>query len=260
MERILARVDNNDKEVKSAAFDALRKEFYPLEDIGSFIDRNEKFALNVADFLETPYSKDFGGDVYCISDESGVVGASQVKYYRWDLIKPQLYFYPEFDANGSIQNLSLSPLTEIVKVREESSTIPEVAAELAYYWVRSDMRGKGLGKDLFNQPLDGFVDKAKSKSFLFTTAMGNSAGMDTGKILLNFILERNKIANGLSQDGKIIVSGVDISWSEVAALGINSEMFEVREVSKATKTLALKYGMRFYGYSKNLSPTFGLLK
>lgn len=260
MERTLARIDKNDHTAKDAAFEALRKEFYPKEEAEYFIDRNRKFSVPLIDFLEKPYSYDFGGDVYGILDDVGVVGASQIKYYRWDLIKPQLYFNPEFNADGSIRSLSLSPLADLVKVKEGETSIPEIAAELAYYWVRPDMRGRGLGKDLFNQPFDELVSKERPKSFLFTTTMGNSTGKGAGKTLMNFILEKNKIANGLSQDGKVIVRGVSVSWSEVASLGLNPEMFEVREASRATKTLALKYGMKFYGYSKNLSPTFGLVK
>lgn len=164
------------------------------------------------------------------------------------------------NEDNSIKSVYLYPLENIVKTVDGGSIIPEVAAELAFYWVRPDMRGKGFGKDLFNQPLDGFTDTTKPKSFLFTIAMGNVAGRGVGQILMNFILEKNRIVNGLSQNGKTILSGVGASWTEIESLGINKEMFDVREVSKATETLALKYGMKFLGYFKNLSPAFGLVK
>ena len=260
MERVLVRIEDIDCNAKTEAFEVLRKEFYPQETAETFIDRNVKFSVSATDFLKTPYVHDFGGDVYSISDEVGIAGATQVKYYKWDLIKPQLYFYPVFNEDNSIKDIYLCPLENIAKSMCGENNIPEVAAELAFYWVRQDMRGKGLGKDLFIQPLDGFTDATTSKSFLFTIAMGNAAGMGVGQILMNFILEKNRIINGLTQNGKIIINGVGASWSEIESLGINSKMFGVREASKATESLAIKYTMKFYGYSKNLSPTFGLIR
>ena len=172
-----------------------------------------------------------------------------------------MYFFPKFEEDGkTIASVYLSQLG--MKVEKPNTEVKiETAAELAYYWVRPEMRGKGFGKELFNKPLDVFVEKKNSmSSFLFTIAMGNAAGQEHGKKLLSFMLGRETEMNGKDEKDKTIITGVQIPWREIERLGLNPNMFDVRKKSEATRILAIRYGMNFYGYFRNLSPVFGVIK
>lgn len=263
MEISLQKVAVSDEAQKAVALEAVRKEFYPAETHEAFVARNQQFTLYDSDsFLKniTP-DKSFGGDIFTITDETGVVGVSQVKFYKYELIRPQLYFFPKFEEDGkTITSVYLSQLGKEVEKSNSEAKI-EAAAELAYYWVKPEMRGKGFGKELFNKPLDVFVDKKDTmSSFLFTIAMGNAAGQEHGKKLLNFMLGRETEVNGKDEKNKTKVTGIQIPWNEIEQLGLTPSMFDVRKESEATRILAIKYGMNFYGYSKNLSPVFGVVK
>ncbi|MFA6073910.1 MAG: GNAT family N-acetyltransferase [Candidatus Woesearchaeota archaeon] len=262
MEILLRQVVVSDEAQKTASLEVIRKEFYPDEISEAFVARNQKFTLYDSNsFLNNTEDKSFGGDMFTITDETGIVGVSQIKYYKYDLIRPQLYFFPKFEEDGkTIASIYLSQLgKEIGKPNAEVKI--EIVAELAYYWVKPEVRGKGFGKELFNKPLDVFVEKKDTvSSFLFTIAMGNAAGQEHGKKLLNFMLEREGEINGKDENQKTKVTGVEVPWNEIEQLGLNPNMFDVRKESEATRILAIKYGMKFYGYSKNLSPVFGVVK
>lgn len=262
MEVLLQKVGVTDEAQKEAALEAVRQEFYPAEIHETFVARNQQFTLYDSDsFLKNTEDKLFGGDMFMITDETRVVGVSQIKFYKYDLIRPQLYFFPTFQEDGkTIASVYLSQLGKEVEKPNAEVKI-ETAAELAYYWVRPEMRGKGLGKELFNKPLDVFVEKKDTiSSFLFTIAMGNAAGKEHGKKLLNFMLERETQVNGKDEKDKTRITGVQVSWNEIEQLGLNLTMFDVRKESEATRILAIKYGMKFYGYFRNLSPVFGVVK
>jgi hypothetical protein len=135
-----------------------------------------------------------------------------------------------------------------------------VAAELAYYWVRPDLRRRGLGRQIFFSPIRKFIALSKETTFVFTTAMGVSAGSQIGKCLLSYLLEQEKKKNGLLPDGRVRVSSIKVSWEDIKrSVGIEKSSFMVREESFATKVLAEQYDMQFLGFSKNLSPTFGTI-
>lgn len=262
MEILLHRVEVSDEAQKTTALEAIREEFYPAENHEAFVARNHQFTLyDSENFLKNIEDKSFGGDIFTIIDETGVVGVSQIKYFKYDLIRPQLYFFPNFEADGkTIASIYLSQLGKEVEKRNLEKKI-EIATELAYYWVRPEMRGKGLGKELFNKPLDVFVEKKDTmSSFLFTIAMGNAAGQKHGKKLLNFMLEKEAEVNGKDEKNKTRVTGIVVPWKEIEQLELNPFMFNVRKESEATRILAIKYGMKFYGYFRNLSPIFGVIK
>lgn len=263
MEILLEKVPISNEAQKAVAFETVRKEFYPTETHEAFVARNQQFTLYDSDsFLKNiAPDKSFGGDIFTITDETGVVGVSQIKYFKYDLIRPQLYFFPRFEEDGkTIASIYLSQLGKEVEKRNHEKKI-EIATELAYYWVRPEMRGRGLGKKLFNKPLDVFVEKKDTmSSFLFTIAMGNAAGQEHGKKLLNFMLGKEAEVNGKDEKDKTKVTGIEVPWREIKQLGLNPFMFDVRKESEATRILAIKYGMKFYGYFRNLSPVFGVVK
>lgn len=190
-----------------------------------------------------------GGDLYTIRDGSSLVGVLLNKYYAWEKIKPQLNFRPHVVC-GSVDLFSLASFESMLP----GGNHRKVVGELAYFWVSPDYRGQGIGTQLFDLSLREFKAILRRREVIFTLAMGCYSGNPIGPNLQRYLLDKERLENGLRSDGSIAVTGVEVSAMRILKdHGIDVTRLTTSPGSKATEVLARKRGFTFRGYSKNLS-------
>lgn len=234
------------------AVNALRLEFFPKQQRSSFFkDTQELLAVSGTSMCKnTGLTK--GGDLYTVRNNNVLIGVLLNKFYAWNTIKSQLFFYLHHDCVGT----NFVSLASFENFFTESNN-RKLVGELAYYLVKSQFRGKGFGSQLFDLSLREFDQLLGDNDVFFTLVMGCFCGQSTGPNLQRYLLNLELQENGLKPDGSIKVTGVSVEASKVLRdVNLNLESLVPNEKSVATLKLSEKHGLVFKGYSKNLGLLF----
>jgi len=183
-------------------------------------------------------------------DDVNSFGVGYANIYLWERLSPQLLI--KFDKEEG--KIWLSKMGNEVGTRGQYP----IAVELAYYCINQEYQSRGIGKAIFFQTILNSLSEINTFNLVFLTiAMGCYAGTGVGQQIRQYLLEDEKNINGVSPDGKIIVTGVKKDLGEVEEIfEVTSANFRTREQSIATRILAEKIYCREIGLSKNLSPVF----
>jgi GNAT superfamily N-acetyltransferase len=234
------------------ALEMLRLEFYgrfTKEEFYAFMKRD--LAHSGSNLLNSHGGR--ASDLFLMRDYGQLIGVLFNKYYLWSLIGPQLQFRPHY-TEGVISGISLSPLNMIVV---NDLNLDRLAiGELAYFLVNPSQRGKGLGTALFDYALTDFRKVlTRANDIVMTLSLGNYAQTDIGRRVKAYLLEREKIVNGIDESsGQIRVKGEILTQNEaIQQFGLKFGDIASSPKSKATEVLAIKKGLKFVGFSSNLS-------
>jgi len=153
------------------AVDALRLEFFPKQQRSSFFkDTQELLAVSGTSMCKnTGLTK--GGDLYTVRNNDILIGVLLNKFYAWNTIKSQLFFYLHHDCVGT----SFVSLARFENFFTENNN-RKLVGELAYYLVKSQFRGKGFGSQLFDLSLREFDRLLGDNDVFFTLVMGCFCG------------------------------------------------------------------------------------
>jgi len=92
---------------------------------------------------------------------------------------------------GKLKKLKLKGLSSIVEERLNKEKI-DIAIELAYFVVREEARGKGIGKVLFKKFVDSVQSNPEKYKLAFTIALGKYSFLTLGEKLMRYILQTNE--------------------------------------------------------------------
>jgi len=190
-------------------------------------------------------------DIFYIRTENSVVAFLVLKFYKWTLLGPQLFF-EVVDSDDEVTAFRLKRFNELVTSGGTN------AGELAYFWVDPALRGQGVGRLLFDYAVNFFQSLLTPLDVAFTLAQGNKAHLAIGIELRDAIIEFEKQANGVSEEtGLPVITSRPFPVCRVEdVLGFPTGEIDTTLGARATKSLALKRGMNFRGYSRNLSLLF----
>lgn len=166
------------------ALQCLAEEFFP-DRPNRFIQEN--YTLLANDQF-TPHGRT--AEVFVILDNGGIIAVLLVKYYPLSRIAPQLYFHCQD------QGIALKPLKELVQMRFKECK-PQAAAELAYYWVAKEYRGRGFGRRLFEKFIERSQEVLNPGGLIFTITFSLSAKSNKGALLQSYLLRKERQENGL---------------------------------------------------------------
>lgn len=123
---------------------------------------------------------------------------------------------------------------------------------------KSNKRGEGIGRNLFEYTADEFRRLLQANDLAFTLSLGNKSHLHAGRDLKTLLLGHERQVNGVDeQTGKIRVMSTPLALSIVEnQLGFPTSEISSSQGSIATEVLAKKFGMTFRGYSRNLSLLF----
>ena len=231
------------------AVEALREEFFARVDPAGYVSSMYNLLAVPGRQMYSSGNPAKGGDLYTIREGDTLLGVLLNKFYAWDKIRPQLNFRPHI-VGGLVDSFSLASFESLLP----SGNHRRVVGELAYFWVNPTYRGQGIGTQLFDLSLAEFSAILNRSEVVFTLAMGCFSCNPIGPELQRYLLERERIENGIRVDGTTVVTGFKISAMRILKdHGLDVTRLTTNFGSKATEILARKRGFSFRGYSKNLS-------
>lgn len=247
------------KERQKEAASLITREFCPLNP--------EAFGTNLEKILEhgadevvvKPDTFPKGAEVFELSEKDGKTVALGIsKYYSWNILRNQMAFKAIVSPEGDIQSLRLEKFSDIVDQSLHPDREYSLAIELAYNLVDPEYRGKKLGSKVFDISLARInYISADGPKLVFTMAKGDHVEDGLGKKIFDYALEKERTTNGVSEDGKAIIKGIDIPVKEIVEYLHLPEDFKFNGVhpdSVATVHLANKVGMKEVGLFKDLTP------
>lgn len=237
------------------ALELLRLEFYGRYSIEDFYSVMHRELANSSETL-TLSKEGRASNMFLMTESGNLIGVLFNKYYLWTKIGPQLHFRPHYHE-GKVTGISLCPFYQLAGNQEELNR--RTVGELAYFLVSKTERGKGLGGKLFEHALNDFREVlTESGDVAMTLSLGNYAHTNIGRQIKAYLLEREQANNGVdTTNGRIRVMGEVLSNNQAMELfNLNLESIASSDRSIATEILATKRGMRFVGFSSNLSLVF----
>ena len=234
------------------AMQILQQEFYGKYSVDESMEMISRDMANESSALFASDSIQKATDVFFQREEGVVVAILALKYYRWALLGPQLFFEVVLSEGETIA-FSLKPMNQLV-----GSTEAVFAGELAYFWVSPSYRGHGIGRKLFAYTVSRFREQLSSGDVAFTLSLGNKSHLYAGRDLKKLMLQHEEAVSGVDEkSGLIRVRSTPLALSTVEdQLGFPVSEIGSSDGSIATEVLARKFGMAFRGYSRNLSLLF----
>jgi len=210
------------------------------------------------EILRTGEKNKRASEIFILENESGeLVAACVSKYYSWQTISNQICFSLENDQKTIKLDRFGNMLTD-----GDLNKHMDLVAELAYNVVSPIYRGKGVGDKMFKLRLARVASLAEMNRHLAVFTMSRGAHIESGEgnKILNYLLELECKANGKLEDGRVLITGISHEVEKVLTdLGLDSD-FDLKRVHQDSTPivhLSYKYGLKFKGLFKDLSPIFG---
>lgn len=233
----------------------LRQEFFPRRDPRTF--REHYLTLLAAGGNDVKNkNKQGGAELYGIVKEDGLVAVLLVLFYDWAVLSPQLFFAVKRGGESQkIESIRLIKLRDLVPQAKGA----KMACELAYFLVSDRLRGRGVGRVLFEYFAVRANEVLKCGDFLFTIQLGLHSYTDIGQRLMSYLLQREELLHGRdSVSGLVNVEGDYFPIADANAhLGLDLSEIPPHPSSGATAPLALEHRMVFLGFAKHLGWLFG---
>jgi hypothetical protein len=204
-----------------------------------------------------------GAELYRLENNQGeVVGVAVSKYYSWDLMRNSVGFYKiRRDNSGNIETLGLSTFEYLANPKEEGFSL---VIELAYNTIDSEYRGQGLGGKLFALRIARAASiKTEKPKIVWTMSRGAHLSKGTGNRIFEYLRNEEEKVNGEHEDGRTIITGIDIPVEKIKIdleLPANFQFDEVYDTSLPIVRLAARFGMIQIGLFRDLSPVFALVQ
>lgn len=251
----IRRVDfNKPDRVARLVLQMLQKEFYPREKLSALLNKYRDLTKrNGLDVISSSETIPRGAEIYFFGSREKPIGVLDLRFYRFEVIAPQLYLIEKADKEGKISHLSLKCFGEIINKKKK----PKFVGELAYYVVAEQERGKKLGSSLFQQGINRIRELIGGKGLMLVIAKTATTNSRAGKKVTEYLLRREREENGTDEKGKVIIKNIPISVEDIQrSTGVNCANLDAEKMNSPTSHLAEKHGMKFICYSKKLSPVF----
>ncbi len=184
-----------------------------------------------------------------LDDDLNLIGGMTLKFYLWEKLRKQYFFKIDSDHNQNKTLISVEHIENIVKNNFHEIDINDikVSIELDSFAVKSELRGKGVGKML----LEKFVEEAKnsplSSIFAFTIILGKYSKLKIGEFFMKYFFNGN---TNLPKQKLPLKETLKI-------LNLPYDIFKVNEGSYGTLILSKKFNFKFLGFGKYLGETWG---
>lgn len=192
--------------------------------------------------------------VKCMKVDGQFVGVTTYKIFDWDRLKKQLYLQTQC-IGDIITHLRLLPFQDVLGAIGITSPNQHVA-ELSYTVITDEFRGQGVQTQAFNERLREIISQLED-AIVFTIAMSRYQGTDVNHKLTQFMLDVEATINGKNDKGSVNVLG---EWVTIEAiengLSLRLSPFLCTMGSPQTRHLAEKFGLKYAGLSRNLSPVY----
>lgn len=192
--------------------------------------------------------------VKCMKVDGQFVGVTTYKLFDWDRLKKQLYLQTKCIDNV-ITHLRLLPLQDLLGAIGITSPNQQVV-ELSYTVIVDEFRRRGLQTQAFHERLRGILDQLED-AVVFTIAMSRYQGTDVNHKLTQFMLDVEATVNGTNDKGSVNVLGEWVTVADIEnGLDLNLLPLLCTMGSPQTRHLAEKFGLKYAGLSRNLSPVY----
>jgi GNAT superfamily N-acetyltransferase len=213
--------------------------------------RDSLNSFSISEIIDLEYLNSHGernSKIFGIFDPQGDhVGGLIVKYYPWQKLKKQLYFHPAKNENGEVKTLSVESIASIIEKKLSPKEEIQLGIYLSYFTIKEDLRGKGLGRLLFQKFIEEVKSNPESCKLAFTITLGKYSMIPLGETLMKYLLEG---------EGRRFSNRT--KFSEVAkSMDLPKDLFETDPRSYPTKVFAKESGFTFLGFSKYLGELWG---
>jgi len=187
-----------------------------------------------------------------LGERQELMGVSVYKLYDWDRISPQLYLQACF-GRGGLEMVRLRSFKDLL-LDEGFDDNYGLVAEMAYNVVRTEFRGMGLGRRLFEERLRLLLG-VEQLGLLFTVAMNSCTSVGVNESVTKYLIGREEEVNGRKDDGLVNVRGLWVRAGDLAGeIGVNVPDLNFETGSVVTRYLSRSFGFVPLGFSRKLSP------
>lgn len=228
--------------------------FFKNERLKKYINRRIKSFSNSQIINENHLLKnpDKNTKIFAAFDEnSNLIGGMTVKFYLWEKLKKQYFFNVDYDYVHNEKLISVNHLENIVKNKFSDSNIDniKVSIELDTFAVKEELRGKGIGKKLYEKFIDEALKIPDNTVFAFTIVLGKYSKIKTGEFFMKYFFNGNS---------NIPMQKIPLKET-LELLNLPKDIFTVSKDSYGTVILSKKFNFKFLGYAKYLGEIWGYI-
>jgi len=200
---------------------------------------NEKYLLKYPD-KNTKIFAVFDNDL-------NLVGGMTIKFYLWEKLKKQYFFTIDYDYVQNKKLITVKHIEDIVKYKFTDFDVDDirVSLELDSFAVKEELRGKGIGKKLYEIFIEEAQKIPENSTFAFTIVLGKYSKIKIGETFMKYFFKENSTIQKLPLDETLKI------------LNLPKDIFRVNENSYGTLLLSKKFNFKFLGYAKYLGETWG---
>lgn len=228
--------------------------FFKSKRLEKYVKRRLESCCN-SEFVDLKYLQHFpekNTKVFAIYDKnSNLVGGMTIKFYLWEKLRKQYFFKINYDYIQNKKLISVDHIENILKekiLKLDTEKI-KISVELDSFAVREDLRGKGIGKKLFEKFIKETLIITDNTVFAFTIVLGKYSKIKIGEFLMKYFF------NG---DTNVIKQNLPLD-DTLKQLNLPKDLFSVNKDSYGTVILSKKFNFKFLGYGKYLGEVWGLL-
>lgn len=182
-----------------------------------------------------------------LNAEGGFLGGLIIKFYLWEKLKDQLYFFPRISQDEVIEGISVRTISSLVEKTLKPSQDIKLGIYLSFFAVKDGFRKKGLGRVLFQKFIQEVEENPDRGKLAFTIILGKHSLLPIGEALMRDLL------------GKEPRRSSEFFYFEhlKEKFHLPDDLFQTDSRSLATKNLVKEWRFSFLGYSKFLGELWG---
>lgn len=236
------------------------------EDILNFVGSNlfigERLQKYIKIRIDSFYSSDIVNERYLneypdkntkifgvFDDDLNLIGGMTLKFYLWEKLRKQYFFKIDSDHIQNKTLISVEHIENIVKNNFPEIDINDIkiSIELDSFAVKSELRGKGVGKVLFEKFIKEAKNSPSSPIFAFTIVLGKYSKLKIGEFFMKYFFNGNTNLPKQKLPLKETLKFLNLPY----------DIFKVNEDSYGTLVLSKKFNFKFLGFGKYLGETWG---